>query len=289
MTLAEFTTIVESQPEGVVLLEGRRAISAEDAAFATRFAKTIAIRFPRLRFRSGNAEGSDHAFSQGIALVDASRLQVIAPYPSHRKSLRYPDATYDSPDTLSIVQEDQVACRTAAASPQNRALIAKRHKKGPLAAKAVYPIRDTMKVIGHSQAFPKPICALLFVSLDDPMAGGTGHTIRVCLQEGVPFVFQHDWQKWQKAKRSGIRESQGGRRQRGSHGISVGKPGSGDRLQATGRVAESIQVLQALQIGSRRQARARKRIRQSDLNTDYLHGGAAAKWRTRTFYHGWHG
>jgi len=30
----------------------------------------------------------------------------------------------------------------------------------------------------------------------DPMAGGTGHTIRVCHQESVPVVFQTDWLEW---------------------------------------------------------------------------------------------
>ncbi len=34
------------------------------------------------------------------------------------------------------------------------------------------------------------------MDLDDPMAGGTGHTIRVCAQEGVPSAFQDSWQNW---------------------------------------------------------------------------------------------
>lgn len=42
-----------------------------------------------------------------------------------------------------------------------------------------------MKVVGHSDEFPKPLCALFYVDPDDPMAGGTGHTIRVCRQEGA--------------------------------------------------------------------------------------------------------
>ena len=53
-----------------------------------------------------------------------------------------------------------------------------------------------MKVIGHSEQFPKPICGLFCVDLEAPMAGGTGHTIRVCHQEGVPVVFRDMWQQW---------------------------------------------------------------------------------------------
>ncbi len=196
MTLSDFTAIIQSQPNGVVLLEGRRAISTDDYAKATALGRSLALRFPQLKFRSGNAEGSDQAFSEGVAQVDASRLQVVAPYASHRKSVRYSDAIYDSPDSLSRVQEDIVAYKTISATPKNKGLIEKRAKKGRLAAKAAYLIRDTMKVIGHSEDFTKPICALFYVDLSDPMAGGTGHTIRVCEQECVPVAFQDSWESW---------------------------------------------------------------------------------------------
>lgn len=196
MTLSEFTTIAEASPEAVILLEGRRSIPDQDAALATLTARKLVERFPHLRFRSGNAEGSDQAFSEGVAQVAAWRLQVVAPYAGHRKSARYADAVYDSPESLSSVREDEVAYKTAKASPKNKGLIEKRDKKGALAAKAAYLIRDTMKVTGHSEIFPKPVCALFYVDLNDPLAGGTGHTIRVCEQEGVPFAFQDSWQQW---------------------------------------------------------------------------------------------
>ena len=94
------------------------------------------------------------------------------------------------------MQEDEVAYKTINATPKNRGLIEKRSAKGRLAAKAAYLIRDTMKVIGHSETFTKPLCALFYVKLDDPMEGGTGHTIRVCIQEGVPVAFQDSWKLW---------------------------------------------------------------------------------------------
>ena len=196
MTFSDFKHLVASQPDGVVLLEGRRLISPEDYEQATKLARHLATQFPRLRFRSGNAEGSDQAFSEGVAQVDASRLQVVAPYATHRKGVRYTDALYDSPASMSKVQEDEVAYKTINATPKNRGLIEKRNAKGRLAAKAAYLLRDTMKAIGHSVAFPKPLCALFYVWLDDPMEGGTGHTIRVCHQEGVPVAFQDSWAQW---------------------------------------------------------------------------------------------
>lgn len=87
MTFSEFTTIAQSYPDDTVMLEGRRVIPMSDYINATRFARNLA-----LRFRSGNAKESDRAFSEGVAQVDASRLQIVAPYASHRKSIRYTNA-----------------------------------------------------------------------------------------------------------------------------------------------------------------------------------------------------
>jgi hypothetical protein len=196
MTLDEFKAIIEATPEPVVLLEGRRSIPDHDAALATHTACMLVRHYPALRFRSGNAEGTDQAFSEGVAQVAPWRLQVVVPYAGHRKSARYSQAVYDSPESLSRTQDDEFAYKTAKASPKNKGLIEKRAKQGALAAKAAYLIRDTMKVTGHSELFPKPACALFYVDLNDPFAGGTGHTIRVCQQEGVPYAFQDSWQLW---------------------------------------------------------------------------------------------
>jgi len=198
MTFDEFTSIVEASPDGVVLLEGRRAIPERDARLARKLAVQLARRFPALRFRSGNAEGADQAFSEGVARVDAGRLQVVAPYASHRIRFRFVNATYDSPESLPEARTCELAEKAALASPKNRWLVTAGRKtdKGPFAAKAAYLIRDTMKVTGHSREFPKPVCALFYTDPDDPMTGGTGHTIRVCRMEGVPCVFQDEWQEW---------------------------------------------------------------------------------------------
>ncbi len=126
--------------------------------------------------------------------MDAGRLQAVAPYSSHRQGLRYGRVVYDSAELLLPLQEESIAYKTRSATPTHKRLIDNPKQTGPSAAKAAYLIRDTMKVTGHSEAFPKPICALFFVGLDDPMAGGTGHTIRVLYQEGVPVVFQNSWQ-----------------------------------------------------------------------------------------------
>lgn len=195
MTLQEFRKLVVGDSP-VVLLEGRRAISEQDASLARGFANRLAREFVPLRFRSGNAEGSDEAFAAGVAEVDASRLQVIAPYASHRTKVRYADALYSSPESLSTVQEAAIAEATVAATPRNANVVYKRTGSPRLDAKAAYLIRDTMKVIGYSEEFGPPVCGLFYVDLNDPDAGGTGHTIRVCRQCGIPVAFQDSWMHW---------------------------------------------------------------------------------------------
>ena len=196
ISFPEFASLVHAKPRGVVLLEGRRKIPNKFAIRAESLARKLASRFPELRFRSGNATGTDEAFTSGVASIDPARLQVVAPYASHRKQYRYADAIYDSPKSLMQADEDAIAYKTGTASPNAERLIANRSRKGPLGAKAAYLIRDTMKVTGHSETFPKPICALFYVDPEDPLAGGTGHTIRVCRQEAVPFAFQDSWARW---------------------------------------------------------------------------------------------
>jgi hypothetical protein len=160
------------------------------------FANRLAREFVCLRFRSGNAEGSDEAFSAGVAEIDSSRLQVIAPYASHRVKVRYADALYSSPEALTKVQEAAITEATVAATPRNANVDYKRTGSPKLAAKAAYLIRDTMKVVGYSEEFGAPVCGLFYVDLSDPEAGGTGHTIRVCRQHGIPVAFQDSWMHW---------------------------------------------------------------------------------------------
>ena len=192
-TLAALITAVDNP---VILLEGRRSIPADDYEQASAAARFLAAIFPKARFRSGNATGSDEAFSKGVAAIDPGRLQVVAPYRSHRNNARIEGATYQYPDALTLGQKEHMVAKTIFASPKYSALMGLSGKTGSLAAKADYLLRDTMKVVGFSEEFPKVTAALFYVDPCYPMSGGTGHTIRVCQKEGVPMVFQHEWAKW---------------------------------------------------------------------------------------------
>jgi hypothetical protein len=123
-------------------------------------------------------------------------LQVIAPYASHRKKQRHPLALYDSPESLSSGALENIKTMTIAATPGNKGLVGCYQRGGKLGSQAACLIRDTMKVAGIPGRLDPPTAALFCIDPANPEAGGTGHTIRVCRNAGVPVVFQNCWASW---------------------------------------------------------------------------------------------
>lgn len=55
-------------------------------------------------------------------------------------------------------------------------------------------MRDGLKVLGSpGLALAPASLAIFFVDEFNPTGGGTGHTIRLCQQLGVPVLTQRDW------------------------------------------------------------------------------------------------
>jgi hypothetical protein len=156
----------------------------------------LAQKFPHLRFRSGNATGSDEAFSAGVIDIAPDRLEIITPYEGHRKKQRHPLVSYFSPESLDEAALADVINATNAATPANRGLMKCYGRPGRAGAQAACLIRDTLKVTGIPGKLAPPIAALFWIDPADPEAGGTGHTIRVCRNAGVPTVFQAEWGSW---------------------------------------------------------------------------------------------
>lgn len=78
MSLSSFIDTYD-QPGAIVLLEGKRVVLPEDRERLTALGQLLASTSRNIVFRSGNADGADHYFSTGVALVDKRRLQVITP------------------------------------------------------------------------------------------------------------------------------------------------------------------------------------------------------------------
>ena len=197
MTFNEFTALISASSDPVILIEGRRTISPELAADAHRLAAFLARSFPLLKFRSGNAIGADQAFTAGVLEVSPERLQILAPYTSHRKKQRHPLAYYDSPESLSLEALEAIKTQSIAATPSYKGLVGCYLHGGKLGSQAACLIRDTMKVVGMPEKLAPPTAALFCIDPANPDAGGTGHTIRVCRNAGVPVIFQDDWAFWQ--------------------------------------------------------------------------------------------
>jgi hypothetical protein len=91
----------------------------------------------------------------------------------------------------------EIKAITIAATPVNKGLMKYFGRGGRTGAQAACLIRDTMKVtLNFSGSLSQPTAALFCINPADPEAGGTGHTIRVCRNAGLPVVFQEQWSTW---------------------------------------------------------------------------------------------
>ena len=90
MTRDEFVAILARDRAPVVLVEGTRDLPDAQRPRLTAFAERLATAFPLLRFRTGNAEGSDEAFAEGVCRVDPKRLEYVVPHDRMRQTRRHP-------------------------------------------------------------------------------------------------------------------------------------------------------------------------------------------------------
>ena len=194
MTLKEFIQMVDKD-NSIVLLEGKRNVKVADKEKLTALGRLLASRTTKMIFRSGNAEGSDQLFSDGVTEVDYKRLQVITPYSGHRQKTNH---AYDtiSLDDINIAAEQEVVYHSKS-NKKTEKLIDQfvSGNKNRYTIKAAYIIRDTIKAIGTNEIKPATF-GIFYDDLDNPMSGGTGHTMNVCEQNNIPLIDQKVWFKW---------------------------------------------------------------------------------------------
>ena len=118
MDHVDFTKLMAQTESPVVLLEGTRELPPAQAPDLTAFAAHLARTYPRARFRTGNARGSDEALARGVAGVDASRLEFVLPYATHRRQQRPAESRVTAIDDISAACANEVIDATVAASPQ---------------------------------------------------------------------------------------------------------------------------------------------------------------------------
>jgi len=178
----------------IILLEGKRKVAKEDEDKLVALGIRLARQTHIMRFRSGNASGSDELFARGVCQVDPMRLEVITPYSGHRKKTNMAGTTYPL-DEWNIAQETEVLYETQ--QNQNKNLVDRyiQGDRGRLGIKAAYLLRDTAKVTGLG-TIPAATAAIFYDDLSQPRKGGTGHTMSVCERRGVPIWDQRVWMGW---------------------------------------------------------------------------------------------
>lgn len=196
----ELDARVAVQPAPVILLEGIRKLPAADIELVRRFGRWIAQRYPTVIFRTGNAPGTDTVFAEGVAEVAPDRLQFILPYAGHRKAWLPSQSSRFSLDSLPHVAERRLVDVTSDVSPKLGrlgALYASPGRGGAAGSKGAYILRDTLKVLGAPEIGLAPATAgIFFANVEDPLSGGTGHTISICLYSQIPAILQSTWSTW---------------------------------------------------------------------------------------------
>jgi hypothetical protein len=194
----DFPTFLKTYdlPGSVILLEGKRNVLPEDIPRLIALGKKLCSEMQHARFRSGNAPGSDELFAEGVSAVDPHRMEVIVPYSGHRKKNSRGYHTH-SLDDISLAAEPEVTYHTKS-NPRTAKLVDDfaGGLSNHVTIKAAYLLRDTIKVIGTRSGIPKAGFAIFYDDLQYPGQGGTGHTMKVCINNHVPFINQEAWVKW---------------------------------------------------------------------------------------------
>jgi len=183
----------------VILLEGTRKVPEDAAQRLHALAAFLADALPQAVFRSGNAQGADSLFFHGLTSAAPERLEYILPYPgSGRKRIR-PETRVFSLADITPEELGEVVEVTLSASPDLQSLVRAYLERGrnSVTTKAMYLLRDTLKVTGAmSLGLPPANFAFFFVNPENPLSGGTGHTIRACREMGVDIHLQEEWERW---------------------------------------------------------------------------------------------
>jgi hypothetical protein len=196
MTYKEYLDTLTPLSKEIILLEGTRKLMDGDAPKLTALAQQLAAQYPNTIFRTGNAIGSDEAFAKGVAMVDFTRLEYVLPSQGMGKKRLIPNARVISLEDLSKEELNHLVEKTLEATPNYQYLVDCYLKgiKNRHAESAKLLIRDVLKVYGsEANGFLPATAAIFYVNFENPRGGGTGHTVRACVQRQIPFFTQMQW------------------------------------------------------------------------------------------------
>lgn len=196
MTLDDFYRKIDDLESQVILLAGKRIVAPKDEIKLIRLGELLANWLPDCKFRSGNARGSDELFIKGVCKVDPECVELILPFPGHRK-----DASKNlyalTLDDFDLVGEPEAVYQTRSMTNKQMIDSYMEGSRDQFALKASYLIRDNIMVIGSEKlGLKKASFGIFYDDLEKPSQGGTGHTMRFCTLNKVPFIDQKTWMSW---------------------------------------------------------------------------------------------
>jgi hypothetical protein len=165
----------------------------------TALGRLLAGHLPSVRFRSGNAVGTDTAFAEGVAAVAPERMEYVITNAGMGRKRRIAGCRVVTLDDLSSEAAERIIDFARNAASAARVIEAYRTygSKNVVGSKGAYLVRDTLKVVGDPANDLSPATAALFYVRDTgQLSGGTGHTIRVCQNHNVPVITQTVWLNW---------------------------------------------------------------------------------------------
>jgi hypothetical protein len=199
MTLEKFIKLFDKEGM-VVLLEGKRDVLKSDESELVEIARKLTSNTTHVIFRSGNADGADRFFKEGVLSVDPNRFQAIVPFNDHMKSVKEEPDLYQriSLENINLIKEPSILYESKKNKKQKGLIESFENGLHPRnAILGAYIVRDTLKVTGApSQGILPAAFVFFYDDLRNPKSGGTGHTMMVCENQMVPFVDQKVWSKW---------------------------------------------------------------------------------------------
>jgi hypothetical protein len=196
ITLNDFVRKIDDLESQVILLAGKRVVAPEDEIKLVRLGELLAKWLPDCKFRSGNARGSDELFIKGVCKVDRECVELILPFKGHR-----PETAKNlyalSLDDFDLAAEPEAVYQTRNITNMQMVDSYMDGVRDRFAINASYLIRDNIMVIGSAiLGLKKADFGIFYHDSEKPMLGGTGHTMRFCTLNHVPFVDQQTWMRW---------------------------------------------------------------------------------------------
>jgi hypothetical protein len=195
MNFSDFIKTFDKE-NNICLLIGKREVSESDKDKLRRVAKLLANTTNYLKFRTGNASGSDEIFAEGVVEINKNKLELVKPYATHRKN--FSEGLYSiSLDNIDIMNEPEIIYETKQGKSTS---IVERYINGIKdrnSVKAAYLLRDALMVMGSKKMHIKPASVVIYYDdMSKPKEGGTGFTVKLSEKQNICCFNQQIWTTW---------------------------------------------------------------------------------------------